>query len=283
MATSELRNRILTSLAGVPLLVGVFWQGGWVLALFVLLLSLLALRELTFFYRAKGVGHSQAFVLPYALALPLCAGLPHGTHLHLTRGGVDFFHVWGGLTVLWLMALLLRELFSSREQILASIGASLLAGILATLPFVSLVALDQVLPVSSRQPLMLSFLLATWATDTFAYFGGRFLGKHKLFERASPKKTVEGFLVGLLGACLVGAGAAHALGDGLMLDGLALGLLMGLAGPAGDLLESRLKRDAGLKDSANVLPGHGGVLDRFDSWIFSAPLAYLLAWLGWVG
>ncbi len=283
MARTELRTRIMTSLVGVPLVVGVFWLGGWILSFFVLLLCLQAVRELTYFYRAKGVGHSHAFVLPYVAALPLCAGLPHGSHLHLTRGGVDFFHVWGGLTILWLMALLLRELFSARDQILASIGASLLAGILATLPFVSLVALDQVLPMASRRPIMLAFLFATWATDTFAYFGGRFLGRHKLFERASPKKTVEGFLVGLAGACVVGALSARWLGHGLMWDGLALGLLLGLVGPAGDLLESRLKRDAGLKDSANVLPGHGGVLDRFDSWIFSAPLAYLLAWLGWLG
>lgn len=283
MATSELRTRILTSLAGVPVLVGLFWLGSWPLTLFVVVISQLALRELNSFYRSKGVGHSLAFVLPYVLLLPLCVGLPHGTHLSLTQGGVDFFHVWGGLTVLWLLVLFLRELFSTREQILASIGASLLIGLLATLPFVSLVAMDQALPESSRRALMLSFLLSTWATDTFAYFGGRLFGRHKLFERASPKKTVEGFLAGLVGACLVGTLAARWLGDGLMLDGLVLGLLLGVSGPAGDLLESRMKRDAGLKDSAKVLPGHGGVLDRFDSWIFSAPLAFLMVWLGWLG
>jgi len=284
MASSELRTRILTSLAGAPVLLAVVWLGGWWLTALVTAICLLAFREMHSFYRSKGVGHSVRLVLPYVASLPLAAGLPHDLDRHLTRGGVDFFHIWGGITILWLLLLFLRELFSRREQILSSIGAAVLIGVLSTLPFVSLVALDGQLAEDRRPALMLTFLLATWAADTFAYFGGRLLGRHKLFARASPKKTVEGFLAGVAGAAGTGWLAARLLeGPDLAGQGLLLGLLLGLLGPAGDLLESRLKRDAGVKDSARVLPGHGGVLDRFDSWIFCAPAAYLLAWLGWLG
>jgi phosphatidate cytidylyltransferase len=268
----------------VPILVAVFWFGGLALRAAVLAICLLAFREMNAFYRSKGVGHSVWLVLPYVVLLPLTAGLPHGEGRRLAAGGADFLHLWGGLTFFWLLVLLLRELFSRREAILSSIGASVLIGVLSTLPFTALVALDQVLePGGTRRRVMLGLLLATWAADTFAYFGGRLLGRHKLFERASPKKTVEGFLCGLAGACLTGWAAGLLLPPADGLAGAGLGLLVGLLGPAGDLLESRLKRDAGVKDSARVLPGHGGVLDRFDTWIFAAPAAYLLAWLGWLG
>jgi phosphatidate cytidylyltransferase len=176
----------------------------------------------------------------------------------------------------------MREMFSRREEVMASIGASVLIGVLSTLPFVPLVALDRHLAPEVRPLVMVTLLVCTWSTDTFAYFGGRMFGRHKLFERASPKKTVEGFLCGLAGALAMGALVAALWQPTRINVGLFIGLLVGLLGPAGDLLESRLKRDAGVKDSARMLPGHGGVLDRFDTWIFAAPALYLVAWLGWL-
>ncbi|MFA7331353.1 MAG: phosphatidate cytidylyltransferase [Candidatus Delongbacteria bacterium] len=282
MALSELQTRVLTALAGIPVLLAVFWLGGPVLSCAVLVICLLAFRELNSLYQAKGVGHSWWLVLAYVVLAPLTAGLPHSVDRHLTRGGVDFLHFWGGLTFIWLLILLLREMFSRREEVLASIGASVLIGLLSTLPFVPLVALDRQLSPGTRSAVMLGLLLCTWATDTFAYFGGRLFGRHKLFERASPKKTVEGFLCGLAGSLAVGAGSGLLCPQGRLGQGLLIGALVGLLGPAGDLLESRLKRDAGVKDSARMLPGHGGVLDRFDTWIFAAPALYLVAWLGWL-
>ena len=127
--------------------------------------------------------------------------------------------------------------------------------------------------------LMLFVALCVWATDTFAYFVGRSLGKRKLAPTLSPNKTVEGSVGGLLGAMSVGA----SVGPLVHLSpwhGLAIGMIAGIIGQIGDLYESALKRELSLKDFGRVMPGHGGILDRFDSLLFVAPLAYL--YLRWV-
>jgi phosphatidate cytidylyltransferase len=114
---------------------------------------------------------------------------------------------------------------------------------------------------------------ACWAADTAAYAVGKTLGRHKLCPSISPGKTVEGAVGGLIGAMLL----TFLLGQWLGLPtghALALGALLGVAGQLGDLAESKLKRWAGVKDSGSILPGHGGVLDRFDSLLVNAPLAY---------
>ena len=119
-------------------------------------------------------------------------------------------------------------------------------------------------------------LSLSWASDTGAYFAGRFLGKHKLYEAVSPKKTVEGALGGLA-ASLLSAVVAHAwfLPSLPLVDGLLLALVAGGLGQAGDLGESLLKRSFGVKDSGGIVPGHGGILDRVDALLITAALTYL--------
>ena len=121
-----------------------------------------------------------------------------------------------------------------------------------------------------------SVLVSVWAMDTAAYFVGRSLGKRKLWERISPKKTLEGAAAGLSAAVGVYLGAWKL---GLLAwsfwDCFALGAVVGVGGQIGDLIESAMKRDAGLKDSSGLIPGHGGVLDRFDSFLFAVPVVYL--------
>lgn len=118
-------------------------------------------------------------------------------------------------------------------------------------------------------------LLGTWASDTFAYFVGRFLGRRP-FCSVSPHKSLEGALGGLLGSLLVTL-ACCVVGLGLPLyQGLLLAWGIALAAPLGDLVESVIKRCFEVKDSGRLLPGHGGVLDRFDSLLFTAPLAYYI-------
>lgn len=130
--------------------------------------------------------------------------------------------------------------------------------------------------------LLLFVAVCVWATDTCAYFVGRSLGRHKLAPSLSPNKTMEGALGGLTGA--IGVGAAFGSWLGLPLwAGLAVGAIAGIAGQLGDLFESALKREIGVKDFGRAMPGHGGALDRFDSLLFVAPLAYLLLRLAGAG
>jgi phosphatidate cytidylyltransferase len=117
----------------------------------------------------------------------------------------------------------------------------------------------------------LFILLLHWIADTAAFFGGKFLGRHKLWESISPQKTWEGFVLGILVTIGVGAGMQNALPiPGY--DWRTVAFIVAFVGTFGDLMESALKRNQKLKDSGNVLPGHGGILDRFDGFLFVMPV-----------
>ena len=121
--------------------------------------------------------------------------------------------------------------------------------------------------------LFLTLLLTVWATDTGAYLTGRTFGRHKLSPHISPNKTWEGAIGGVVAAVV--ACTLLMLGSGQLLStGLLVGLMIGITGQAGDLAESLLKRAAGEKDSGRLIPGHGGILDRVDSFLFAAPAMY---------
>ncbi len=119
----------------------------------------------------------------------------------------------------------------------------------------------------------------TWTADVMAYFVGRALGKHKLWPRISPKKTWEGLIGGTVGVLVVGP----LLGGWLLglswWQGLLAGALVAVADPFGDLAVSLFKRVANIKDSSNLIPGHGGVLDRLDSLLFTVPVVTFFAWV----
>jgi phosphatidate cytidylyltransferase len=123
---------------------------------------------------------------------------------------------------------------------------------------------------------LLTVLLAVWAGDTFAYAGGRLLGRHKMAPATSPGKTWEGFIFGTAATILVTFFALYPKRHEFLTirESIVLGVVLALAGPIGDLFESLLKRDAGVKDSGNLLGGHGGVLDRLDAFLFAAPAAF---------
>lgn len=121
-------------------------------------------------------------------------------------------------------------------------------------------------------------MLVAWLSDTLAYFSGKFFGKRKLYPKLSPKKTVEGALGGLMGSVLGALGVSLLLMDALPVHhAVALGLICGVLGQSGDLFESLIKRSVGVKDSGNLLPGHGGILDRVDALMYASSGIWLYA------
>jgi phosphatidate cytidylyltransferase len=122
--------------------------------------------------------------------------------------------------------------------------------------------------------IIFGIFILVWTNDTFAFIVGKSMGKTKLFEKISPKKTIEGF-VGGLGFTLVAAAILSRFVDQEFYFWVVIAVIVGVIGTAGDLVESKFKRLAGVKDSGNIMPGHGGILDRLDSVIFAAPFVFL--------
>ncbi len=122
---------------------------------------------------------------------------------------------------------------------------------------------------------LLFVLFVIWANDTFAYFTGKTIGRHKLSPYVSPNKTIEGAIGGLAGAVVAGCILNRYLSLGMSISGaITVSAILGIIGIIGDLAESLLKRSAGVKDSGHIFPGHGGILDRLDSLLFPVPFVY---------
>jgi phosphatidate cytidylyltransferase len=291
---SELTRRVAVAAVGIPIALVVIWFGGTLLALFLALIAGMAALE---FYRLA----AQRGVQPFREAGALLAAVPvlaAGFH-----GSLAF-----AATVSWaifiLAALVIATLAIFRRGVdgapltataVTLFGALFTGGTLAhgvLLRELWLPARDAVpLPVEAMLtpaspwlgPALLLFpLVLTWTSDTAAYFGGRSMGRRKLIPSVSPGKTVEGAISGVVGTALVGALYGHFILDqalGLALGvgfGLLAGLLISPVAQLGDLAESLWKREARVKDSGTLLPGHGGILDRFDSLFFTIPAMYWL-------
>ena len=150
-----------------------------------------------------------------------------------------------------------------------------------TLPFLFIVKIS--FGTNSYNPkIIIGLFVLIWTNDTFAYLVGKSMGKHKLFERVSPKKTIEGFLGGMVFAAFAGFLISKlyiqpnpAFSSKSILIWTIIALIVSVFGTIGDLIESKFKRIAGIKDSGSIMPGHGGILDRLDSVIFVAPIIFL--------
>ena len=128
-----------------------------------------------------------------------------------------------------------------------------------------------------KRLLIISIFAAIWICDSAAYYIGTAFGKHKLFVRVSPKKSWEGAIAGFVFAILAMIASKIIVLDFLSWNStIGIGIIIGVLGQIGDLIESLFKRDSGVKDSSNLIPGHGGIFDRFDSLIFTAPLILIL-------
>ena len=172
--------------------------------------------------------------------------------------------------------------FAPRSNV-ADVAVTAFGPLYTSLAFASVILIRCIDPGMTGALITLGVMFSVWANDAFAYFVGSAVGSHKLAPRISPNKSVEGFVGGLVGSVLVWVLLGIFVLTSLPLPVVALfGLVVGVVGVVGDLFESRLKRGAGVKDSGNVIPGHGGLLDRSDSMLFGSTAALFLLVLGGV-
>lgn len=257
--------RVISAVIGAPLVLGLTYLGGKYTAFLVGVLALLALRE--FLQIGEHMGVKAWYVLTTGAAL---------TWLVLVfRGGQEWMALF---LVLWLLVSLGRVALQYPKIQWQEAGYNFLA-VVYSVVFLSYLYLLRTLPNGLTWTLLVFFLV--WSTDTGAYLVGRTFGRHPLAPQVSPKKTVEGSLGGLLFSMAVGWVFWRSAGGASWEFYLGLALLIGISGQIGDLFESAIKRSAGVKDSGRLIPGHGGILDRFDSFVFAAPLVYygIVIWM----
>jgi len=259
--------RLAVIVLGVPCLYLITRRGGVFFLGLVDLVILLGLREFYVLMRAKGYQPFES--LGYFCALAISA--------YAWRQGVAVPLI---LTAS-LLAIMVREVFrgdpshSLTHMAVTVFGIMYVGWLGSHLVMLRELPAQQGAPGSVGADMVFFAALVTWATDTGAYLAGVAVGRHPLAPRISPKKTREGALGGLVAASLAGWLCARGFASFVTpLSGALLGLAAGVVGQLGDLVESLIKRDAGTKDTAELIPGHGGVLDRFDSMLFVVPVFY---------
>jgi len=284
----SVKQRIITALVLAPLAIaGIFLLPLKFFMLFTAVIFLLASKEWGAFVDPKSESSQILYIFGFALALTLLA-LPIG---HLW--GATGVHPWilHGLIVAalwWLTSLIMVTTYPKTAKPWASSKVMKgLFGLLTLIPFFwSMIVLRSVNIYHDFYyggALLLFVFLLVWAADTGAYFCGKRFGKHKLAPNVSPGKTVEGFVGGAVSSMVVafvGSIAFDISADKMVLFFVA-SLITTLVSALGDLSESIFKREAGLKDSGNLLPGHGGILDRIDSLTAAVPV-FTLTYLLWL-
>ncbi len=253
---SNLASRILVGAAGLPLVLGIVWLGGWWLFVLATVIGVLALHE---YYEMTRPLRPITIAGYVGLVLTLLAAQAGG-----------FAWIPGGLFATLALAFLLKGLADTRQSATVSVGGTVLGVTWIGLGLASIVLLRD-LPEHGRVAAF-TVLIAVWAGDTLAFFVGRLIGRHKLAPTISPGKTWEGLVAGTAATVFVAFVALYDDRREFLSIGQAvlLGLALAVAAPLGDLFESLLKRDMGVKDSGRLLGGHGGVLDRIDAQLFAA-------------
>jgi len=260
-------KRVLSALIGIPILLSLTWLGGWYLALLIIVLALLGLRAFL------DLGHKAGFAVPSKLTglfciLWLVAFLLQQTEWLLPLAVIWFVVSFGNYGINY-PTVSFADAAYGFLSIFYPVGLFTILYYLRTLP-------------NGTAWCYFAFILV-WITDSGAYFVGSALGSRKLAPKVSPNKSIEGALGGLAAACCFGLvfWFITRLGNPFAL--LLLSLVASVVSQIGDLFESALKRTAGVKDSGAIIPGHGGILDRFDSLLFAIPVVYVFLLLEMVG
>lgn len=276
----NLAQRIGFAVAAVPFALLFVWYGGWPLVALIVTIAVLGTRELYDLQRRTGIMPLEgAGLVAAALVAP-------AAYLHLRDPRSFVAIAWPYAGALWLMLVMSMALWRRSpanrplEAVAVTVFGALYAG---ALPAFLLELRHASHGTRSWAGAWLVFypLVVTWIVDTAAMFGGRAFGRVKLAPTVSPGKTREGSIAGVIGGLVVAPLFAYGIFPAVGVTApigplLAIALVLSVVGQVGDLAESLFKREAGVKDSSHLIPGHGGVLDRLDSLYFVIPVAAAL-------
>lgn len=263
-------NILVRSLTGAVfislILIPLFWMKEVTAAVFGLFMVLGLIEFYKLFSKSLTVDVRWEVGLFYGL---MAYGISAGILLNALPG----FTLIILLPLLFLLILL--EIWRKKENPLLNVSVLIFGITYVTLPFILMLLIHQ--KDHASFPLLAGMFILIWMNDTFAYLSGRFFGKTKLIERISPKKTWEGTVGGIVFTVAAGFAVALLFDQTHLLFWVISALIIAPCSILGDLLESLFKRNMGVKDSGNLLPGHGGILDRFDATLFTVP--FFMTWV----
>lgn len=264
MSIGNTTIRIIVSAVAIPAIVLACYFGKYYFFTFVLGIGVVSYYEFWLFVKNKDINANLTIgVISVGLLIT-----------NSFKNFIDFYP----LLILILLVSTITELFRNMGSVIFNLGSTLFGVLYFGLFASALLAIREFYQVDYEHGglLIISIFASIWSCDSAAFFGGSALGKHKLFPRVSPNKSWEGALFGLLFAISAMVISKVVIINFLMwVDVIAIGLIVGIIGQIGDLIESLFKRDASVKDSSNIIPGHGGMFDRFDSLLYTAPALFL--------
>lgn len=267
-----LKIRVISAIVGLILLFTVLAFGKLVLGAAIFILSLIGIYE--FFNSVSNIGLKPIRIIGYISCLPLLLIGLNGQFIRIPSSitKLETFNVvFLGLIIL-IFVLFTIIIFQHKKYNINDISITLFGILYVTFLFSYIILIRN---FSNGLLLIGLVFIGAWVTDTFAYFSGRLFGKAKLLPDISPKKTIAGSIGGIIG-CVFGMAAygMFFLNSISLYHFIILGILCGIISQIGDLAASAIKRYVKVKDYGNIMPGHGGVLDRFDSILFVAPVIY---------
>lgn len=276
--SDKLKNLLVRTASGAVLLAIVAGASLSIYSYALLLFAIMVIGLVEFYKMARHNGSKPQFITGIATGIILFIGLALPA-IGVQNKSFEGIEILMAMTIIFISLVIpicmVIELFKVSQTPMSNIATTILGIVYVTLPLSLMMYIPLFLGGNTWQPwYFLFYLFIVWANDVFAYLVGITMGKHRLCERISPKKSWEGFFGGIIGAIGVGALGAYFL-DGRYEIWIALAAIIAITGVLGDLVESMFKREAGIKDSGNIMPGHGGVLDRFDALLISAPFAFI--------